>query len=495
MDQKYRPKPLKSSPGVGLSTGGICFCCEQIFSSRTFLEEHICPSANHICSCGTEFSKYADMLIHNSTHEPGQQVLDHETIRKRRFQKHIEEEEKLKRFKSGQVVWNSQKADGGPTTSLGQRSLQAPGASASLLPNPKRPAQISQVPALNPSSSLFSKPRQKGIDMKNMFSGVGSPTVDLWTLYQPVVLVQTVRKFNKWKPYTCAKCGEGFITKRTLISHASIHVTDKVSGCIGCGMLLCSRKLVPRFHDCNSPITQTKLKLVTARPLNYKSPIPSIDLTQESPRHHLTSAVNRNKSSQVLQVTSALQLKNLNVRTYSRSAQGPHASMSQQMKKQNSLVNAPHNTYASIKSNWKHSSTSAAMSFLSQPMQTPSDGNEFKCRVCYIPFESTMQLQRHKCAKAKEFMAKHGRLGKLIKPRRVNVMPVPNPDVTQVNGERNCTFPVGGTKEQVSADKGEGAADADAGGDLEDDCYIVESQPEKPAEVIYQVTSSVPIKT
>ncbi|XP_054636984.1 zinc finger protein 93-like [Dunckerocampus dactyliophorus] len=477
----------KSSSGVSL-TGGICFSCEQIFSSQTFLEQHVCPSASYICSCGTEFSKYADMLNHNSTHEPGQQVLDHETIRKRRFAKHIEEEEKLKRFKSGQVVWKVQKADSGPAASLSLRP--APMASASLLPNTMRSSQTSQVPSLYPSSSLLSKPRQAGTGMQKMFSEVGAPTVDLWTLYQPVVLVQTVHQYNKWKPYTCGKCGEGFINKRMLISHAYSHVTDKVSGCIGCGLLLSSRKLVPRFHVCNSPNSTAKLKIVTARPLNYKRPITSIDLTQESPRPHATY-VNKNKSRQMLQVTSALQLKNLNIRTYTRNSQGPHVSTSQQLKKQNSIVNMPHNTVASNKSNWKRPS-SPAMSLLSQPVQTPSDGDEFTCRVCHIPFDSTQQLQRHKCAKAEEFMAKHGRFGKLIKPRRI-MTTVSKPNVTQVNGEINHTFPAGGNKEQVSSDKGAGKADT--GDDFEDDCYIVESQPEKPAEMIYQVTSSVPIKT
>nr|XP_057940586.1 uncharacterized protein LOC131137076 [Doryrhamphus excisus] len=480
----------KFTSGVSL-TGGICFSCEQIFSSQTFLEEHVCPSASHICSCGTEFSKYADMLNHNSTHEPGQQVLDHETIRKRRFAKHIEEEEQLKRFKSGQVVWKVQKADGGPASSLSMKPApQAPMASASLLPNTMRSSQTSQVPALFPSSSLLSKPRQTGIGIPKMFSEVGAPTVDLWTLYQPVVLVQTVHRYNKWKPYTCVKCGEGFVTKRTLISHAYSHVTDKVFGCIGCGLLLSSRKLVPRFHVCNSPSATAKLKIVTARPLNYKPPITSIDLTQESPRPHATY-VNKNKSRQMLQVTSALQLKNLNIRSYGRPNEGPPASMYRQLKKQNSIINTSHNSVASVKSNFKYPS-SPAMSFLSQPVQNPSDGDEVTCRVCHVPFESTQQLQRHKCAKAEEFMAKHGRFGKLIKPKRIMTM-VSQPGVAQINGERNHTFQAGGQKEQARSDKG--ASNVDTEDDLEDDCYIVESQPEKPAEMIYQVTSSVPIKT
>lgn len=73
---------------------------------------------------------------------------------------------------------------------------------------------------------------------------------------------------------------------------------------------------------------------------------------------------------------------------------------------------------------------------------------------------------------------------------------------TQVNGERKLGAPASGNikKNQIMAvtlDKGQGAAPANGkiGADLEDDCYIVESGPDKPAEMIYQVTSSVPIKT
>ncbi|XP_077455830.1 uncharacterized protein LOC144073681 [Stigmatopora argus] len=445
-----------SSSDGDSNTGGICFSCEQIFSTQTFLEEHVCPFSSHICSCGTEFSLYEDMLSHNFTHEPGQQVLHHETINKRRLQKHIEEDEKLKRFKSGEVVW---KGDGASV------SLKQPSSSSKM----SKPS--SNVPTLHLSPSPSSDSRQSDIGVKNMYSTVGAPTVDLWTIYQPVVALQTADKSNQWKLYTCGKCGESFNSKNLLMSHANSHIADKVSGCIGCGLLLSSRKLVPRFHICNSPGSTTKLKLITAKPPNYKSPICQIDLTQ-SPRKHSNAG---KKTGPTLQLTSALQLKNLNVRTYSKAAQRARPETS---KHENSVLDVPQ------KSSWKQSPS---------PSETTLEVSDVTCRVCHGCFESTLQLQRHKCPKADEFLAKHGRIGKVVKPRRDPV--VPNINVAQVNGDRSCKFPLN-AKNQVASRKGPSAAvNLATGDDNEDDCYIVETGPEKSSEMIYQVTSSVPIKT
>ncbi|XP_057689700.1 uncharacterized protein LOC130914481 [Corythoichthys intestinalis] len=451
-----------------LNTGGICFSCEQIFSTQTFLEEHVCPFTSHICSCGTEFSLYEDMLSHNVTHEPGQQALHHEMINKRRFQKHIEEEEKLKRFKLGEVVW---KGDGA-SASMKQASLasmkQALSASA-FSSKISKPSSSVPTSYQNLSPSLNS--RQGGMDVKSMFSTVGAPTVDLWTIYQPVVTLQNTRKSNPWLPYTCGKCGESFKTKHMLMSHANnSHIADKISGCIGCGLLLSSRKFVPRFHTCNSPSTTAKLKLITAKPPNYKSPALGINPTQ-NPRNYSKAG---KKNSQMLQVTSALQLKNLNVRTFGKMAPKAQPAPSKQ---ENSTVTIPQ------KSNWKHSPS---------PVQPSVEVSDVTCRVCHGSFESTMQLQRHKCPKADEFLAKHGRIGKVVKPKRA--APAPKASVAQVNGDRSRRFPAN-AKNQGAANKGQSVVNMDTGDDNEDDCYIVEAGPEKTSEMIYQVTSSVPIKT
>lgn len=504
-----------------MNAGRFCFSCEQIFANRKFLEEHMCPAASHICSCGTEFTVYEDMLEHSTTHEPGHQVLDHETIRKRRIEKRKEEEEKLKRLQSGEVVWRSPKLD----SVLPAKSVLT---SALRPQNSMQIAQITKVPALYPS--LLPNPVPCETDMQNIFASVGAPTVDLWTLYQPVVLLQTVRKFNKKKPYACSRCGECFMTKNSLISHNSSHVTDKVSGCIGCGLLLSSKKLVPRFHVCNSPSTATKFRLITARPLTHNKLNESLTNSSQNPsaqRLHAPSSLYLNsknpsagsKDSQALHVPSALQIKNQNLRTFNKSSQGFHISPSLQLKNSSAsrpyLVSLPSKTRSPNFMAPNRSSmgrpntpsvqlkvpTNSALGALSKTMHTSSTLNGFTCRVCHISFETAQLLQRHKCVKAKEFMAQHSRAGKpLYRPNRMT--PMTSPDLVQMNGERKLGVPASGNikKSQVMAvglDKAQGAVplNVKTAADLEDDCYIVESGTDKPAEMIYQVTSSVPIKT
>lgn len=502
-----------------INAGRFCFSCEQIFANRQCLEEHVCSSASYICSCGTEFTEYKDMQEHSSTHEPGHQVLDHETIRKRRIEKRIEEERQLKRLQTGEVVWKTPKLNPVQSVSLPAKpNLQEPITSSHMPQVPMQSAQISQVPQLYPSASqvsLLPNPATSGTDMRNIFGDVGAPTVDLWTLYQPVVLVPTMRTFNKKKAYSCGKCGQCFLTRTSLISHFNSHVTDKVSGCIGCGLLLSSKKVVPRFHVCNSPNNVTKFRLITARPLSYRKPNeasseriqnqgaqgPQATSSLQLKSQNSTTA---SKSSQTPHVTSTLQLKNENIRTYSKSIDIPYVTQSLQSK---SLNPSASKLNVSLSSETQSPKPSASIrssqglpvipsgplkaptnSVLSKPTQTSSGQNGFICRVCHFPFETAHLLQRHKCAKAQEFMAQHVRGGRNYKLKRVS--PVTNPIPAQMNGERKLGMPTSGNikKHQVMAvtlDKG----------DLDDDCYIVESGPDKPAEMIYQVTSSVPIKT
>ncbi|XP_039972927.1 uncharacterized protein LOC120783776 [Xiphias gladius] len=516
-----------------INAGRFCFSCEQIFSDRRCLEEHVCSAASYICSCGTEFTQYKDMLEHSTTHEPGHQVLDHETIRKRRIEKRIEEEEKLKRLQTGEVVWKTPNLNNVPSVSLPVKpKLQVPLTSA-CMPVPMQSAQISQVPELYPSLSQASippNPVTSTTDMQNIFAGVGSPTVDLWTLYQPVVLLQTVRKFNKKKPYTCGKCGLCFFTKTSLISHHSFHVTDKVSGCIGCGLLLSSKKVVPRFHVCNSPNTATKFRLITARPVSFKSVNEIGTDRSHNPRAQGPQATSiqlkrqnlsvASKGIRIPCVTSTLQLKNQNIRTYNKSNQGRHVTPSLQSKSRNPSASKPFtnvslpsksqspNASASTKSSREipvtpsvqlKTPTNSASDVLSEPMQMSSAPNAFTCRVCHIPFETAQLLQRHKCIKAQEFMAQHMRGGRQhYKLKRVT--PAASP--VQVNGEKKLEVPAAGNTKKnqvvaVSLDRGQGVVPVNGktGVDMDDDCYIVESGPDKPAEMIYQVTSSVPIKT
>lgn len=466
----------------------------------------MCPSASFICSCGTEFTEYKNMLEHSTTHEPGHQALSHTTIKKRRIEKHIEQDEKLKRLQKGEVVWSPPKAGVKP-------SVSEPRSSALLSPLPMETVQTPKLPGSNPSlskASVPSNPVPAVKSVQNIFADVGAPTVDLWTLYQPVVLVPTVCKLQK--PYICGKCGQGFTSKALLVSHHSLHVADKVSGCIGCGLLLSGRKQVPRFHSCNTPVSHAKFKLLTAKPPNYKSPI--------------KDNVRKNPFTQPLQATSAPQENLIPSAAGKVRRPGPVTSAQKKFRAYNSNIQVgskgvqvgsvfqpksqnPSTSKASIGASLP--SKSPNLSAFSQKMPvTPSvqqtmptntdpssSEGEFICRVCHLPFRTAQILQRHKCIKAQEFMAKRLNSGKLHpKPSTMIV----GPNSTQVNGERKlgCS-PSVSTKSQlavVGLDKGKAVVPdgKKIGEDDDDDCFIVEDGSNKPAEVIYQVTSSVPIK-
>lgn len=506
----------------------ICFSCDQIFANRICLEEHTCSSVSFICSCGTEFKKYEDMLEHSTTHNPGHQALDHETIRKRRIEKHIEEEEKLKRLQKGEVVWEAPKVQSVPSGSLPAKPrLQVPNTSAPVHQRSQvslSSSQISQVPGLFPSSSqapLLSAATPAKTDMRNVFSDVGAPTVDLWTLYQPVVLLKTERMFNKKKPYTCGKCGQCFMAKSSLISHHSSHVTDKVSGCIGCGMLLSSKKMVPRFHVCNLSNNSTKFRLLTAKPLNYKPPSEAGGDRRQSPSIQIPQAASSNKHTIIsskgshMRQFAALQLNNPKIKSYSKNNQGLNVTPTLLFQNRNVIASKPIIGGSFITKSQKYPSLTnrsvlgrtAAPSvqiklptnsthMYGKPTQSTSGG--FMCRVCHIPFETPQLLQRHKCIKAQEFMAQHVRVGKQpYKQRRM--ISVAGPGVMQMNGGRRLVPPPGSMKSPVRAaslDHGQGRLPVNGKMEADDDdCYIVESGPDKPAEMIYQVTSSVPIKT
>lgn len=511
-----------------INAGRFCFSCEQIFANRKCLEEHICPASTFICSCGTEFTEYKDMKEHGTTHEPGHQVLDHETIWKRRLEKRQAEEEQLKRIETGDVIWKVPKLENAPTVA----ALLKPPSSFTQPPKlpqvSMHPVKSSQVPVLDPLSQAHcqSKLMSSNTQVKNIFGSVGAPTVDLWTLYQPVVLLKATNVHAKMQFYSCGRCGQRFLTKPSLIAHHNTHVMDKVSGCIGCGLLLSSKKLVPRFHVCNAPNNMTKLKVVTAKPQN-----PNL--------FQVNKSLNWPQKAGHGQATPTLHSKNLS--HVSKGCEVPHATTSQQFKNKTDIVNSQNNQRLHIQpllpkmsnprilnagatvplSTMVHSANVGAQeksinprmmpasglmkaSFMSTSVvsqnktRTPPVSRGFTCRVCYIPFETSTLLQRHKCAKAKEFMAQQSRPGK--QQCKINsVTPAAGSSLSPMNGDRMFGLHSSANIKQnqvmaVSLNQGHGTLQSHCKGeDTEDDCYIVE--PEKTAEMIYQVTSSVPIKT
>ncbi|CAL9705966.1 unnamed protein product [Knipowitschia caucasica] len=436
----------------------VCFSCEQIFSSRKFLEEHVCSKPLYLCSCGTEFTSYSDMVLHCASHEPGQQVLDHQNIKKQRTEKRWQEEEKLKQLLTGEVIWDSPKPGPG-SAAVQKQMLISPNAMQNVTPD------------------------------TNAMANIGAPTVDLWTLFQPIVTVKTMRSFSKVQSYICGKCGQSFTKRKALVSHHNSHIADKVLGCIGCGLLLSSRKVVPRFHPCNSPNSKlNRFKLITAKPLTQManglsklaaaSPVPKIPSLAPSkigksfvPQISITPPSQRIPNQrQPTQIGKAFDMS-------PRVMAGKNPLKPVQIKPvvSNSkfvVVNTP----------------------APPPPSTPAGvvltpGKGYECRVCHVYFESINVLQRHKCAKAHEFLMKHKLSAPGNRQRSAAPLQVPSSSVKNVP-KPILPAPMSSTDRRLSnVTKDTSTAAAD------DDCFIVESGPEKPAEVIYQVTSSVPIKT
>lgn len=493
--------------------GRICFSCEQIFADRKCLEEHICSATSYICSCGTEFSEYQDMYEHSTTHEPGHQVLDHETIKKRRQEKCKAEEEQLKRIDTGDVVWkDTEKA-----------------VAASFLGKPNVPGathyvDTPQVPDLSlslPKASLHAEPFSQTADMKNIFANVGAPTVDLWILYQPVVLLKSEKKLNKKNTYTCGKCGQSFMTKASLVSHHNTHVVDRVSGCIGCGLLLSSKKLVPRFHNCSSSSFTTKFKIITARPPGQPNTSRKESAYPQAGALPTTSPFPVSQDSvavdQLRPTPPPLRLESLKMRTFPQSHRALQNASFMQVKSDLSsaafprvTVHPPSKSHSpnlgmsykrrlNVPLQWKTPLNPA--SAVLKPTKAPSAAYGFKCRVCHIPFETAHLLQRHKCVKAKEFMAQHARSSSRQHHTLKRVAPGTHASLALMNGQRRLQGPASAYMRKnlmaIGLNKGQGAVPVSrkAAEDIDDDCYIVENSREKPAEMICQVTSSVPIKT
>ncbi|KAJ8005285.1 hypothetical protein DPEC_G00145040 [Dallia pectoralis] len=208
----------------------FCFSCEMIFPDHKSFHGHSCPVAGYICSCGTEFSKYVDMLNHNGLHEPGHTVMNYNNVKRQQNQRGREQ--------AAQLELNTS-----------QGSWAVPGLSVRLL-GPKRQTMTS---AFDPGATI----------------------TDLWHQFQPVVVIETLRTFGRIKPYRCAYCELGFATKDLLIWHHNTHIRNKVHGCLQCGVLLLSNNKSPRpnQHRCSSLQATPETRFTTATVLsNRKQP-------------------------------------------------------------------------------------------------------------------------------------------------------------------------------------------------------------------------------
>ncbi|XP_012994796.1 zinc finger protein 605-like [Esox lucius] len=391
-----------------LGDGGppFCFSCEMIFPDHVSFHDHSCPVAGYICSCGTEFSKYVDMVDHSGLHEPGHTVMNYSTIKKQQYQREREHKEQLARLE----------------LTTGQGSGAVPGSSLMLL---------------DPMTQANKPP-----------CGAGAATKDLWHQFQPVVLIETLRKFGRTKPYRCAYCELGFATKDFLIWHHNTHIRNKVHGCLQCGVLLLSNNKSPRpnHHQCSSQQAPPETRFTTATVLsNRKQPAGyGKKVVQNQPCPDLFS--------------SELQL-------------GMHM-VSQQP-------------------GWDNAVTGS------------SGRKDLICRVCQQTFQTVKLLERHRCTKAASFFAQKLCLTSSKQLNGHRKWEGTNPySLSQRNGDKELAFNIQTSRKvtvyhkSVGPHRGTGspAVSAKTAHDSDDDCFVIESSSTKPSQQVYQeLTSSLPV--
>lgn len=338
----------------------FCFGCEELFPDRIWLEEHPCPAMKYICSCGTEFSLYMDMLRHSTEHEPGHSTMHHATIKRRRMEMQKKKEGLLNRFK---------------------------------------PVHLN----LGPVS-----------------------TVDLWPLYQPVVLLKTVRCFDKERPFQCANCELGFTSKNSLIRHHTVHNKKRVIACVLCGGLLPFSKSIPVPHLCSKPSSSTSIDSITA-----------------------ASEATITAAPEVCSTAVPSELNDMFERKMGGYQDSPIVSHKVEQAHTLSKHQVCENTY-----NGTH-------------------GKEgFRCRVCQLPFHSNQMLHRHKCDKAADYVQ---RLALMPTNRRrvTHVTSLHTLPQNNVDGELRVNIQAS-TSIQMYHKKALGPESV-TDVDFDDDCYVIES--------------------
>ncbi|XP_007250882.3 uncharacterized protein LOC103023603 isoform X1 [Astyanax mexicanus] len=183
----------------------FCLACDTMFISRQFLENHICPFVNFICSCGISFTKYPEMWSHSTSHNhKATYVINHKSAIQSRITSVKEQEWKLKVL---------------------EQTAKKVGIAQNVAPvNPAQPP---------PARYIAGK------------------TINLWKKFRPVVKVRTNERFGNNKNYRCAVCRLETCTRDVLIQHVNaVHNSACIYGCSRCGMLLIGRVPPKVLHRC-----------------------------------------------------------------------------------------------------------------------------------------------------------------------------------------------------------------------------------------------------
>ncbi|XP_063054172.1 uncharacterized protein LOC134448426 [Engraulis encrasicolus] len=186
-----------------------CVDCQTKFPDKKSLEDHECPGVKFICTCGSGFTNYQDMLLHRNGHyDTSSFQTGHMAIFKQRTKDTELHEKKLQMMKS---------------------------IDKQLTASPAPPAAAQQQP-----------------QCRELVPARSGATVNLRAYFQPAVQIATKMKFSRGNKYMCGTCRVVFWEKKLLLEHIATHLPTHIYGCQQCGLLLISGSPPSPTHSCGT---------------------------------------------------------------------------------------------------------------------------------------------------------------------------------------------------------------------------------------------------
>ncbi|KAK7926287.1 hypothetical protein WMY93_008597 [Mugilogobius chulae] len=378
---------------------------------------------------------------------------------------------------------------------------------------------------------FYGKTKTKSPSISRLLESSTKKIVSLTKIFSPVVLLETRHKFmdpsngNTYVKYQCARCRRVFQDVDSLTEHHFLHKNERIKCCRCCKQLIIGRVPLPDNHVCPQSRAETPTHPAVLDSTSNSSPVSTNNVKMYP---CCICGRNFNRKDNMMVHKKKCELRRTMIPSFASEINSslPPSTAPQDVPQEddgaNGLGQLPHNppplkipniiAPSKISKDLSINYCPSAAKQALKPVQikpvvlkpktlsvnnppvtqtapagvSHTPGKGYECRVCHVFFESINVLQRHKCAKAHEFLMKHKLTSANRQRQAAPLQKVVTPVLSAptVNSDNKIKLSnmnkIDTTKPTVVAD---------------DDCFIVESGPEKPAEVIYQVTSSVPIKT
>ncbi|KAL2084330.1 hypothetical protein ACEWY4_019848 [Coilia grayii] len=241
----------------------FCVACATKFPNKRSLEDHECPAVSYICTCGTGFKDYLEMLVHRNGHPDTSSFhTDHVSIMKHKEKDTELHELKLRMLKS--IDEKLQQAQARSllvppvSPALMSKQLLAPPTSSGLPVKIRITPPVSSSDQSLPSAIAYktsSKTRTSTalpVQPRDLVLPRSGVTVNLSARFQPAVLLNTKNKFNRGYRYMCETCRVVFWERKLLLEHVASHFPTHIYGCQHCGLLLISSTPPSSTHFCGS---------------------------------------------------------------------------------------------------------------------------------------------------------------------------------------------------------------------------------------------------